>query len=266
MRILSRHLCYARYETTNQMNTIEKNEFYVEYNNQPENDEKNYKVFELLNHPWRLIKEGGKLGINGIKRFFTVLFLFAISNTILFFFAIGRLFVTNFEFYKIAIAFLVLIIGVVITVYAAYRTYQYVIIDTMRVIYENLSSFFQKISVLIIDKAENLFQGKINLTDNQLTKAVDFGKLVKSKYQKTPKFLQKGIILILNRIPFAGMLIDLKEDIVKGNKAEASAKLYSKMNIFITESIFGNNNTKWVWWLLPLNVISLLVLIKFQIG
>ncbi|WP_375237874.1 hypothetical protein [Aurantibacter sp.] len=136
----------------------------------------------------------------------------------------------------------------------------------MRVIYENLSSFFKKISELVIDKAEGLFQGKIDLSDNQLTKALDFGKIVNSKYQKTPAFLRKGIILILNKIPFVGMLIDLKEDIVKGNKIEASTKLYSKMDGFISGTIFGNNNTKWVWWLLPLNIIILIALIKFKIG
>ena len=35
---------------------------------------------------------------------------------------------------------------------------------------------------------------------------------------------------------------------------------------FISESIFGNNHTKWVWWLLPLNILILLFLIKSKIG
>ena len=249
-----------------QVNGNEEKEFEIEYDNLPENEENNNRLLELLNHPWRLIKEGGKLGVNGVKRFFTVLFLFAFSNTILFFYSISRLFSTNFEFLKIVFVLLVLIIGLGVTIYSAYRTYQYVIIDTMRVIYENLSSFFHKISELIIDKVENLFQGKVDLTDNQLTKALDFGKMVNSKYQKTPKFLRKGIILILNRIPFVGMLIDLKQEISQGNKVEASTKLYNKMDGFISDSIFGNNNTKWVWWLLPLNVIILFIFIKIKIG
>ena len=117
-----------------------------------------------------------------------------------------------------------------------------------------------------MNKVEKLFQGKVDLSDNQLTKALDFGKMVNSKYQKIPKFLRKGIILILNRIPFVGMIVDLKEDILKGNKVEASSKLYNKMDVFISDSIFGNNNTKLVWWLLPLNIIILFILIKLKIG
>lgn len=253
-------------EGTYQVNGNEENKFEIEYDNLPENEENNNRLLELLNHPWRLIKEGGKLGVNGVKRFFTVLFLFAFSNTLLFFYAVSRLFSADFEFVKILFVLLVLIIGLGITIYSAYRTYQYVIIDTMRVIYENLSSFFHKISQLIIDKAENLFQGKVDLTDNQLTKALDFSKMVNSKYQKTPKFLRKGIIFILNKIPFVGILIDLKEDILRGNKIEASTKLYNKIDGFISDSIFGSNNTKWVWWLLPLNIIILIVLIKLKIG
>ncbi|GGG09615.1 hypothetical protein GCM10011344_07770 [Dokdonia pacifica] len=249
-----------------QVNGNTEKEFEIEYDNLPENEENNNKLLNLLNHPWRLIKEGGKLGVNGIKRFITVLFLFAFSNTILFFYAISRLFSTDFEFMKLLFVLLVLIIGLAITIYSTYRTYQYVVIDTIRVIYENLSSFFHKISELIIDKVEVLFQGKIDLTDNQLTKALDFGKMVNSKYPKTPKFLRKGIILILNKIPFVGMLIDLKEEILKGNKIEASNKLYNKMDGFISNSIFGNNNTKWVWWLLPVNIIIIFVLIKLKIG
>jgi len=253
-------------EGTYQINGNDEKEFEINYDNLSKDEGKKNKLIELLNHPWRLIKEGGELGVNGVKRFFTVLFLFSLSNTILFFYSISRLFSSDFEFSKLFFVFLVLIVGLAITIYSAYRTYQYVVIDTIRVIYENLSSFFHKISELIIDKVEGVFKEKVDISDNQLAKALDFRKIVNSKYQKTPKFLRKGIVLILNKIPFFGMLVDLKEDISYGNKLEASEKLYSKMDGFITNSIFGNNNTKWVLWLLPINIIVLILLIKFKIG
>ena len=253
-------------EGTYQVNGGSEKDFKIEYENLPQNEENNSKLLELLDRPWRLIKEGGKLGVKGVKRFFTILFLFAFSNTILFLYAVVRLFSTDFQFVKVFYILLVLLIGLALTIYASYRTYQYVIIDTIRVVYENLSSFFHKISELIIDRVEGLFQGKVDLTNNQLTKALDFGKLVNSKFQRTPKFLRKGIILILNKIPFVGMLMDLKEEIMKGNKIEASAKLYHKMDGFISDSIFSNNNTRWVWWLLPLNILVSFLFIKSKIG
>jgi hypothetical protein len=153
-----------------------------------------------------------------------------------------------------------------ITIYAAYRTYHYVIIDTLRVIYENLSSLFKKIAALIIDKVAGLFERKKEVSEDQLTKALDFKKMVNSKFQIVPNFLRKGIIRILYKIPFVGMILEVKDDIKKGNKAEASVKLYTKMDNFITEYIFGSNNTNWVWWVLPANIIVLFVLIKLKIG
>ena len=62
------------------------------------------------------------------------------------------------------------------------------------------------------------------------------------------------------------MIIEVREDIVKGNKIESSTKLYTKMDAYITDSIFGNNNTNWVYWLLPANVIVIFLLIMYKIG
>jgi hypothetical protein len=255
-----------KFKGTYSFNNNEEKDFEIEYDNLVENEEENNKLFQLLQTPLSLLKEGGNLGITGVKRFFTVLFLFAISNTILFFYSVIRLFSTSFEFSKIGYVFLIFILGVGITIYAAYRTYHYVIIDTLRVIYENLSSLFKKIAALIIDKVAGLFERKKEVSEDQLTKALDFKKMVNSKFQIVPNFLRKGIIRILYKIPFVGMILEVKDDIKKGNKAEASVKLYTKMDNFITEYIFGSNNTNWVWWVLPANIIVLFVLIKLKIG
>lgn len=249
-------------------NNSDEKDFEIEYENSIENEENNSKIFQLLSSPLSLLKEGGRLGITGVKRFFTVLFLFAISNTILFFYSIIRLFSTGFEFSKVGYVFVVLILGLIVTFYAAYRTYHYVIIDTIRVIYENVSPLFRKIADLIIDRAANLLQGKrkANISEQQLMKVLDFKSMVNSKFQIVPNFIRKGIILILKKIPFIGMVIELEEEIQQGNKAEAGAKLHDKMDNFISDYVFGMNNTKWVWWLLPVNIIVLAILIKSKIG
>ncbi len=251
---------------TYQVGNNSEKEFEITYNNSPEKEENTAQLLKLLNSPWQLIKNGGKFGVNSVKRFFTVLFLFGACNTILFFYALATLFGSGFAFGKLAFVFLVLIIGVALTVFASYKTYQYVVIDTIRVTYENLASLFKKLTDLLVDKTEAVFDGKVNLNSQQFSKAIDIGKTVHQTYSGLPSFLRKGIVLILNKIPLVGMLTELKEDIASGNKAEASTKLYTKMDGFITETVFGNNNTKWIWWLLPLNIIGLIVLIKIKIG
>ncbi len=239
---------------------------FAEYGIPIEKTEKNAKLLNLIKQPWRLIREGGKLGVKGVKRFITNVFLFSIANLFLFFYAIYRLVSTEFFASKILIVIVVLILGIIFTFYAASRTYRYVMIDTVRVIYNGLGSFFQKISERIIDKVEPIFRNKESVPNEQLKKALDFGKMVNSKFRKTPKFLRKAIILILNRIPFVGMLTDLQSEITSGKKTEAGRNLYLKMDGFITESIFGNNHTRWVWWLLPLNILVQIVIIRWKIG
>ncbi|MEZ5174117.1 MAG: hypothetical protein R2850_11575 [Bacteroidia bacterium] len=242
------------------------NEFEIEFNNLPENEENNKKLVEILHYPLRLIAEGGKLGVKGIKRFFLVLFLFAITNLFLLLYSVIRVVMSGFEMPKLVIVILVLLIGIGFTAYAAYRVYQFVMIDAMRVIYGNMTSFFKNLSQTIIEKAASIIQGKTEITDQKLIEALDFGKMIQSKYKNAPGILKKGITMILKRIPFTGIITLLKTDISDGRLDDASARLYSEMDGFITTTIFGNNNTRWVWWLLPLNIVALLVLIKLKLS
>lgn len=249
-----------------QINDGVENNFEIEYDNLPENEENNKKLVELLHYPLRLITEGGKLGVKGIKRFFLVLFLFAVTNSILFLYSIIRSVMSGFEISKLGIITLVLLIGLGFTAYSVYRVYQFVMIDAMSVIYGNLTSFFKKLSEIIVEKTSAFVQGKTEITDQKLIEALDFGKMIHSKYKNAPGILKKGILLILKRIPFTGMLSILHTDISNGRLDDASARLYSEMDGFITTNIFGNNNTRWIWWLLPINIIALLALIKINIG
>lgn len=246
-------------------NNSEEIEFDLPYD-RPENREKTNRLIQLFYRPWSLIKEGGKLGLKSVKRFFVILFLFAFSNLLLFFYALYRLFSTSFEWHKLLLLLLILLLGIGFTIYAGYKTYRYVLVDAMQVVYGNLSSFFYGISEQIIEKTYGFSGGKIDVNKN-LHKTLDFGKMVHSKYRKIPKILRKGIILILSKIPFTGILFSLQSDLQKNNnKAEASAKLYHKMDKFISGNIFKKNNTFWLGWLFPLNIIVLILLIKFLIA
>lgn len=253
-------------EGTYRVNNGEEKEISFDYTNSVENEEANKKLFHLLDRPWKLILQGGKHGVKGVKRFFTVLILFMIANTYMLFYAIKTAINSSSGFGSMFTIFLVFLIGIGFTIYAGYRTYQYVVIDTIRVIYENVAPLFQKISELIIGSVEGLFSGEKNIKESNVKKALNFSKMIHDKYQNIPGFLRKGIIMILSKIPFVGMLVDLQEEISSGNNASASAKLYTKMDGFISGTIFGNNNTKWVFWLLPLNILILYLFIKWKIG
>lgn len=231
------------------------------------NGNKANKLFKLLeNNSWKLLVEGGKLGVKGVKRFFTIVLLFVFTNLILFTYAISRVYITGIDTNKVLFVLLTLGIGLGVTIYAWYQTYQFVIIETIRAVYDHLSVYFKKISDHIIDRVEPLFLGKAEVSNNQISKALDFGNLINSKFKKIPKLLRRGIIYILNQVPLVDIIIDLREDIQNGDKEEASSKLFEEINEFITDIIFGDNDTQWVWWLLPLNIAVVLVIVYFKIG
>jgi hypothetical protein len=250
----------------NQASKVLFEETQIEHKKSIEKEEANSKLLQLLNKPWRLIVEGGKFGIKSIKKFFGIIALFAITNTILFFYSIVCSFSTPFTFSKLFFVLLVFLIGLGITIYSGYRAYQIVILDTLMVVYKNLTPHFQKASALIVEKAASMLKANANLKEGQLTKVIDVGQMINQHYSKSPALLRKGITMILNRIPLLKILTEIKGDILSGNKAQASVKLYTKLDEFITDTIFGNNNTKWVWWLLPLNILILVIFIKWKIG
>ncbi|MCH8554449.1 MAG: hypothetical protein LAT76_04770, partial [Schleiferiaceae bacterium] len=138
--------------SVNKIEEIEISDLSVEQESLEKGKERSKKLLALLGHPLRLLKEGGKLGLTGVKRFLFVVMLFALTNIVLFSIALGRMLTTGFEFSKLFVVFLVFLIGVSFTIYAGYRTYQYVLISAMIVINNELSSLFMKISETIVGK------------------------------------------------------------------------------------------------------------------
>ena len=229
-------------------------------------NEETGRILDLINQPWKLVTQGSQYGITGVKRFFGVIFLFASANTIMFLFALVRIYYTGFEFGKLMYALLVLVIGLGIMAFTIHRLYHYVFIDALRVIYSNMSSVFRKISEYVVGKVFDAAKGKADISKSEIAKALDFGMMINEKFQKFPRIIKKGVVFLLNRIPIVGMVMKLKDELLGMTQAEASNRLYDQMNNFIMESIFGNNNTQWVWWLLPANVIGLFLVIHFLIG
>lgn len=248
------------------INNQETKSFEIEYELSPEKEAKTNQLMELLDKPWKLIKQGGNYGVRGVKRFFTIILSFMFCNILLFFYSLIKAFSSGFEFGKLGFVFLILIFGIAATIFAGYKTYQFIVLDTMRVIYENMSSLFKKMSDALIDKSEEFLKDKLEVKNEQLQKTLDISKIITEKYDAVPSILKKGIFMVMEKIPVVGMITDLREDILEGKKDEASSKLYQKMNAFISDSIFSKNNTNWVFWMLPANIIIVLLIVAFKIS
>jgi len=253
-------------EGTYSVNGSEDRDFSFDYTNTLENEENSNKLIEMLDKPWKLILQGGKYGVKGVKRFFSIVFLFMVTNTFLTFYAFSRLIASGFGFGKAFTIAFVFFIGIGFTIYAGYRAYKFMVVDLIRVLYVNGAPFFQKICDIVINKVQSIFSGKKDVKQADISKALNFSKMIHGKYQTVPRFIRKGIIMVLSKVPFVGMLVELQEDISSGNTTAASAKLFTKVDGFISGTIFGMNTTKWLYWLLPLNIVVLYFFIKWKIG
>jgi len=227
--------------------------------------ERNQQLLDLLQNPLKLLTEGKKHGVKSIKRFFGISFLFAVVNTILFFYALSRLFVHGFELNRLLYVLIVLAIGIAFTAYAVYKTYQFVALDTIHLVYNNLTVMFQNVCTKIVDRIDQTIKGATTLSNKKLTKALDIHTIINTTFERFPKFVRGGMRMIFSRIPLSRMIGEIKGDIINGRKEEASDKLYTQMDTFISDSIFGDNNTNWVWWILPLNIICVIAFMIYKL-
>jgi hypothetical protein len=244
---------------------FQKTDRIMSQENSIEGEEKTSQVLQLLEQPMLLIRKGGKLGVSGVKSLVKIIFLFGVINTIIFFFGAYRTVTADIALVNMGYLLLMILVGFGITFFAGYRAYQYAVLDAIGVVYQGMTPAFKKVSSLIVDKAGNAYDSNKELKDGQLSNSIKVENLLQDKFARVPRILKKGIGFILNRVPLVSMLSDLKGEIIDGDREAASSSLYSKMDLFITESVFGSNNTKWVYWLLPLNILIQLLFIKFKL-
>lgn len=209
-----------------------------------------------------IFSSAGKFGLNGLKYFVLVIFLYSIINIFFFVLSIFKLSVIDSNFKYILCVLLVLVIGVLCTAGALYLTYKYLIIDGIGVIYKHMTPFFKKLSVSLVDKAESSISENGELKSENLKKTVDTGKMLNDVYgRKVPKLVQKGINLILSLIPFSDLLFNIKDNLQNNDKEKTSLILYNSIDNYIKDSILGNNTMKFLYWAIPVNIAIQLVLI-----
>lgn len=229
-----------------------------EYKNLEQNERSAQHLDDLIDSDniIAFLKEGGKQGLKGVKRFFIIIFLFTFTNFILITWGLYLLFTGTSS--DVTSNLMMVLIGLAGTGYAAYRAYQYAIVDAVKVIYQRLQPFHQKLCDIVVDKAAVLIQSEKKVSNNLLSEVIDVSKILDDSLSQLPFFIKKGVLAILKKIPFIGMVIQVKDEIENGNKPQASIMLFKQVDEFIL-GLFSKNSTSWILWLLPLNVIIQLI-------
>ncbi len=216
---------------------------------------KSQQIIDLMHKPLSLIKNSASMGIKGIKHFFIIVLLFVICNFILDVYAIVSLIKADYTNTKFINLLLLIVTGIAITAFAGYKAYQHLLINAAQAIYLNSQETIHQVTTNIVLKADQFFKSdsfktKTNNQSLQSTKA-----FIESFYEKQPALIKKGLQRVLNRVPLAQLLLDMRTNIVDGKHQASSEKLFGLIDNFLTQNVFEVNNTKWVAWLLPTNVL-----------
>ncbi|NNJ56284.1 MAG: hypothetical protein HKP14_09135 [Bacteroidia bacterium] len=211
----------------------------------------------------QLILQSGKFGIRGAKRLFSIGFLFGFCNLLLITYGFYNYFGKHSESINGLYLMLLFAVGILFTGFALYRAYQFVLVEIFGYAYQQSSGLFHRLSEVIIDNSEKVVNQS---NDSQFSKAFDYASVLKEKFDRAPRFVSKAVSFLLNKIPLAGMVKNVQSELAEGNKEEASSHLYNEMDTFITQNIFGSNNTKWVYWLLPLNIAVMLAIVFLKLS
>jgi hypothetical protein len=190
----------------------------------------------------------------GIKAvFLCVVFiaLFFLPNLACTGFAIAGLIKVEITRWVILYFALIILAAAAACVVALYFTYDYFLIDSIRIIYSYLTPLFRMLCGVI---AKHIAGGNTGI----IKKGYDWSENIAEGFQKTynravPRLVRAGIRFILSLIPFADIMYHLSIDTKTTDTGALGTSIYTQLDAYITTRIFEENTMKWILWFLPLN-------------
>lgn len=206
----------------------------------------------------------GKFGVKGIKYFTLVVILFGMGNLVTFLFSLYKFIGLEKGTSEIAIFIGIFIVGVVFTILACYLTYKYLMLDGVHIVYKKMEPLVRKVCSIVMNKLGTKAVDKENET--KMDKVFNTQDLIQDIYgTKVPRPIKWGISFVMDNIPFVSLLADVKNARKNETTEEASEYFYQQVDRYIVSEIFDSNTMKWIYWLLPLNMIIQYALIYFMI-
>jgi len=222
---------------------------------------------EIDKNPLTFLRKNGKEGFKIIRGMISTVVLFGFINFLLIIYSAYKYFSNESETVKIAYLFLAIIACVAFVIISYIKSYRNAITKTINLAYDKFNFLLKKLCNLIIEKVDTIFKTKKeNIKSEDLKKVINVYDIADKTFTKLPKFVVKGITLLLNRIPIMDLVLDFKNDILQGKKTEASEKLFTKVDTQVKESLLSEASKSWVYWLLPLNIIVVLVIVFLKLA
>lgn len=219
-----------------------------------------FSLFQRLKSPWQLLRSNSLgLKIHYQPAFWLIFSVFSI-NILCFAVGIFRFFQVGISISNLTYWIFALLSGVLVIIYTFRQVYQYLIVELLKAVYTSITQLIQEVSANLVLRAEQLFLQRTNLSAEQLEKSLQLPQLLQTQYSQLPAFLQNIIVFLLSNLPFVGLLLDLKEQIIT-DKAAATLQFQSKINQLSARFLVRSNALLSIYYaLIVLFLIDALVL------
>ena len=198
------------------------------------------------------ISDISRFGVKGVKSFVKVFSIFFVINLIAIIVALS---------YKLTTPVLYIFIVAVLFIFLAlYITYKQVFKLSIAHLYQYTSPVFKKTSDLLVDKLSDIPIPELKAENRVVSNTVDIGKIIGETYgNKVPSSGKKAIMYMINKIPVAPIIIELKAETGNfENKDEVKDLAFLKIDAYIKNEILATK---------PAMVyVVLLINIAIQIG
>ena len=217
------------------------------------------RLFDMLQSPLKMIREGGKFGLKTARTLFLTVFGFGILNFILIIYATIRMFGGDVSTGKVLFLLLMLVVAVGLTVFAGYRAYQMALMDILGLVYRKSENQIRNLCSRIVDKGINV------QSSSNLGKSINLKDWVNELFGRLPRVFQRLLIFVLDQVPVTAIYREVQTDIQTGNTEGAKDKFYVRVDQYIMETFFETNRTIWLLGLFIINILIQGAIIYFKI-
>jgi hypothetical protein len=209
--------------------------------------------------PWTALTDTAGQGLKIAILILTLVFLFLIPNLTGIGFGIATLFQVTLTRWIIVFFVLLILTAAGACAAAFFFTYEYFLIDTIRVVYAYLVPVFRALCMII---AKRIAEGNTGI----IKKGYDWSENIADSFQsaysrKVPRLIRTAIRFILEQIPFADIMYHISIDTKTRNTETLGNSIYTQFDAYLHTRFFDENSMKWILWFLPVNIALAVLLI-----
>lgn len=210
----------------------------------------------LMSHPLRLLRQGGRFGLNVVKRAIPTILLFTLINLAAI--IVAAVFLVGALRQNWPLFLVVLFTALAAMAVVFYIVYQFVTAELSLAVYKLSTGYLHKFSDMAVAKVKQA------APTAAVEKVVNVQQMASEAYSMVPVRLRKLVRFFMEQIPVVGIIAASRPSIESEDQQKASNKLYQALNTSIVNALQRKIGQAKTIIVLIINVILHGVIIYFM--